>query len=48
MKLPTTPPTTRTDRQILALQRQAGKYPKVKQVIKKIKEKRRINDWLSQ
>lgn len=43
-----TPPTTRTDRQILALQRQAGKYPKVKQIIKKIKEKRRVNDWLSQ
>jgi len=44
----TTPPTTRTDRQILALQRQAKKYPSAKKKIKQIKEKRRVSDWLGQ
>mgnify|MGYP006921337465 CR=1 FL=1 len=43
-----TPPTTRTDRQLLALQRQAKKYPSAKKKIKQIKDNRRRSDWLSQ
>jgi len=43
-----TPPTTRTDRQILALQRKARKYPSAKKKIKQIKEKIRVSNWLSQ
>ena len=39
---------SRTDRQILALTKAAKKYPKCKEKIKQIKEKQRINDWLSQ
>ena len=43
-----TPPTTRTDRQLLALQRQAKKYPSAKKKIKQIKDKQRVNNWLAQ
>lgn len=46
-KPPVVPPTTRTDRQVLALQRQAGKYPKVKKKIKVIKQRRAWGDYLS-
>jgi len=43
-----TPPTTRTDRQILALRRQAKKYPSAKKKIKEIKAKQSHFNWLAQ
>lgn len=39
---------TKQEKQILALQRQAKKYPKCKDKIRKIKDNRRRSDWLSQ
>jgi len=38
---------TKTDRQILALQRQAGRYPSAKKKIKVIKQRRSWGDYLS-
>lgn len=42
------PPLTKADRQVLALQRKARKYPSAKGKIKQIREKQRINNWLAQ
>ena len=42
------PAQTKTDRQILALQLKARKYPSAKKKIREVKQKKSHHEWLAQ